>query len=242
MGIVEGVELSGELISKIEIPDVVSKRLGELNDKIVEAIRSGGFDGKTIDIGVLPSDLAFLKTFFFLIAEVDESLQFLNLCLMDLDKLKSDPEVFPGSDPFQRYKLIVKSYMYEYARFEDIFGYLLIFLERNSYLTKKERKNVRDEFYEQIKPMVKIRNTIAHDSYGWEDHMTMEITMLRSAQTCGMALVDKKTGSKLSWAGELGKLIDEKRPMLLAEGRGMRTFWSMLIADLTHRFVMEEKF
>jgi hypothetical protein len=108
-------------------------------------------------------------TFFGLFVEVDELIGNLNLILTDLDQLCENPSLFAQyRSPLKRYKLLLRSFFYEFSRFDDLFGYFMVWLERLSIISREERKTLRDQFYRMVKPMVDIRNTMLHQSFQLE--------------------------------------------------------------------------
>src|SRR5262245_45198002 len=82
-------------------------------------------------------------TFFGLFVEVDELVGNLNLILTDLDQLCENPCLFAQyRSPLKRYKLLLRSFVYEFSRFGDLFGYFMVWLERLSMISREERKTL----------------------------------------------------------------------------------------------------
>jgi cation diffusion facilitator CzcD-associated flavoprotein CzcO len=73
---------------------------------------------------------------------------------------------------------LVRTFFYEYSRFEDAFNGFTLWLQKRGYLDKESRRALRDSFYAQIKDAVRVRNVCLHDVPDWGKQITPEISIL----------------------------------------------------------------
>src|SRR4051812_8869866 len=71
---------------------------------------------------------------------VNEIFQNINLIMSDLGLLAASASCFKDNHPFRRYKLLVRTFFYEFCRFEDAFGYYTIWMQRKKFITKPQRR------------------------------------------------------------------------------------------------------
>lgn len=188
-------------------------------------------EGAEIVLSGLSAKQSLVMSLFPILSEVDEVLTNLNLAMGDLERLRDDPWAFSDSNPFDRYKFVMRLWLYEFARFEDLFGYYTLWLEKRRRITKDERKQLRAEFYTQNETLIRMRNVFAHDKAEWAGHVTMEMGLLAALDAAGMSVADKE-GKRLSWLDQMAPLCSRVLPQLLEAGQGMRVMWSMLMAEL----------
>lgn len=171
------------------------------------------------------------------ISEVDDVNENLSLAMSDIDRLAKYPIIFGDSDPFKRYKFLVRMWMYEYARYEDLFGFYTLWQEKRGLLTRAERKAAREEFHQANKPLIRIRNILAHDSYSWESHHSSKhLTLLGALQTSGMRAIDKD-GKVLRWEDHISPLCESMLPWLYECGQSMNLMWDLQMADLARKLI-----
>jgi hypothetical protein len=193
-------------------------------------------DGEGVLLTGLSTVQNLAMSLFHVISEVDEVIVNLNMVTADLGRLGKSAKAFGDANPFTRYKFLMRMWLYEFARFEDLFGYYTLFLEKNKLLTKQERKQAREEFYKANEPFIRMRNVFAHDAATWEGHVTTEIGLLAAADQVRMAIKDKD-GKLLTWDDHIAPLCARMLPNLFEAGREMRITWSMLMAHLALQLV-----
>lgn len=106
--------------------------------------------------------------------------------------------------------------------------------------TKKQRRNLLDDFYKKLELAILLRNVLLHGSYSWAGHISPEIVILESAEHFGLE-VKKKTGEKLSWADHLSPLCVHLASSFIALGKEMQVFWSMTAAEAVYALVKDGK-
>lgn len=222
-------------VDHIRLPEEVRKLLVQINDK---TIKHGRFENGKIILPRLTKRQNAAKGLFLLVCEVDELIDNLNILLNDLDRLSESPLLFSGAGtPLKRYKLFLRSFFYEFSRFEDLFGYFLLWLEQLGEISKKDRKAMRAEFYEHLKPMVVIRNTMLHNSFDWNKTLPVDVFLLEGADHSGHRLVRKSDGVEVNWKILLSPICVNSRNILFTAAADMRTFWSTVVADHTYFLV-----
>lgn len=195
-------------------------------------------ENKKISLHGLSSQQGVALTLFFLIAEADEVFDNLNLVIGDMERLSDDERAFEDQNPFLRYKLLMRIYLYEFARFEDLFGYFTLWCEKKKLITQKDRKELRQDFCERHESVIKIRNTLAHDSADWGQHCTPHIAALQGAELFGLEVRDKE-GNKQTWQQHLSPLCEKMINAFYEDGNGMLEFWNTLVR-ITVIFLQKE--
>jgi len=222
----------GPLVEHIRLPEEIRKLLVQINDKMV---KHGRFEKGEIILPRLTKHQSTAKGLFVIVCEVDELIDNLNLLLNDIDSLSEYPTLFSGTGtPLKRYKLLVRSFFYEFSRFEDLFGYFLLWLERLGEISKQTRKEMRTAFYGRLKPMVDIRNTMLHDAFRWSQMLPTDVFLLEAADSARHRLVRKSDCIEADWKTILSPICATARVALFDAAADMRTFWSMLVADHTY--------
>jgi hypothetical protein len=200
-------------------------------------VKRGKLLEDAIELPPLTNAQSTAKQFLFVIAAADEILSNLNSVLLDLDRLTDNPRAFEDRDPWMRYKILFRFFFYEFGRFEDVFAYAMLWLQMRKRLTKPQRKALKDAFFQQIEPMVKIRNTLIHDHTNWSNHMTWGIAILQGTSLFGASTQLPDTATTAAWKQVLGPICQEKRHLFYRAASEMRTFWNMLIAEQTYWLV-----
>jgi hypothetical protein len=214
----------GPYLEDIRIPTGIHTLLRQINEEIGKQ----GFVQKEGRLFLPPltkkQKMAF--TFFVLSGEVGEVIENLNMILTDLDYLCENPRLFAlDRSPLKRYKLLFRSFFYEFSRFEDIFGYFMMWLERLKIISREDRKALRNDFYEMVKPMVKIRNTMLHESFSvtMEGIFPEEIYALEAAEGIGRMLI-QADGTVIDWKTIMSPVFVEHRDILFQEGSAVRDY------------------
>ena len=171
----------------------------------------------------------------------NEIIENINIVMSDLDALSKSPRAFSDRNPFKRYKLLVRTFFYEFGRFEDAFGYFTLWVKNRDYLNKKQRREMMNGFYEQIENIVKIRNIYLHDDPSWEGSMSNEIAILEGCELFGMYVKDKQ-GNILKWEDHLSPLCSRFQEVAFECTSNIRTAWNTYIADLVCLLVQDGKF
>jgi hypothetical protein len=218
----------GPYLEDIHIPAEIQTLLRQIDDEIRK--RDLVKDGK-IFLSRLTKKQEIAFTFFGLFVEVDELVGNLNLILTDLDQLCENPCLFVQyRSPLKRYKLLLRSFFYEFSRFEDLFGYFMVWLERLSIISREERKTLRDQFYRKVKPMVDIRNTMLHHSFQLEEAVPQEIFLLEAAESTGYILIQQLDGTVVDWKAMLSPVCAKNRDVLFQAASDVRDFWCEFFA------------
>ncbi|MFA7270068.1 MAG: hypothetical protein WC073_12035 [Sterolibacterium sp.] len=224
-------------IEHIRIPDELKF---VLNSACKNFPRLARIEGDDITLKGLTEKQKLVTSFFQLPAVADEVIDNLNLVIADLGTLAKSARAFGDERPFSRYKLIVRMFYYEFSRFEDIFGYYTLWLQRRKYLTKDARKKLRDDFYREHEPFIRVRNLFMHDDPTWKGHCTPEIAILQGLDLFGYEVRDK-SGQLLTWEPHLGPLCLKMQSIFYEAGRSMQVTWSMLTAHAVHLLVQDGK-
>ncbi|VTU30021.1 hypothetical protein [Variovorax sp. PBL-E5] len=223
-------------IDRIRIPDEFRYALRSVSENFAEhAEMEPGSNGITLK-GLSPEQ-SLAHSVFLLTSEVDELIDNLNIVMGDLEGLSEDPRHLHDQNPFNRFQFLFRMFFYEYARFEDLFGYFTKWQQEQGLLTKVERKQSRDGFYAAFEDAFRIRNVLAHDAVEWRQ-CTMEIGLLQALEATGQTAIDSK-GVALSWKDHLGPICTRFAEAFVHIAHPMRTFWNMELAHLALALVSE---
>lgn len=172
---------------------------------------------------------------------VDEIIDNINFVMSDLNQLAEDSRAFGDRHPFKRYKLLARTFFYEFGRFEDAFGYYTLWFQKRGYIDKKARRELMDDFYAQIEHIVKIRNLCLHENPDWSKSTTPEISLLDGLDLFAVEVTHKETGEALKWEPHLGPLCLEMETSFYQATAHMRTTWNMFAVRTVETLIGEGK-
>lgn len=222
--------MSSYKINKIRWPDEFRYAMNSIAENFDHhAEMKEGQSGITLN--GLSSEQTLAFDIFMIGSEADEIIENLNMAISDLERLSENAKSFLDRNPFNRFKLLVRIFFYEYGRFEDIFAHFTQWKMRGSLMTKGERKVHRQAFYKNYEEVIKTRNVMMHDITSWEAQCSTEISILGGLELVGKAVIDK-SGKQLTWDDHIGPLCKKTLPMMHAMGTNMQYFWNMEMADL----------
>lgn len=225
-------------IEHVRVPDEIrfaAKSVCERFPKIASLAPSGEITLKKLT----PVEKVALD-FILLPGLVDEIIDNINIVLSDLEVLGASARAFSDNHPFRRYKLLVRTFFYEFGRFEDAFGYCTLWMQRRGYITKSERRAMRDDFFHSMEPMVKIRNICLHDNPDWSKHLSPEIIILKSLDLFGLQVEDKQ-GETLKWEPHLGPQCKQMQSMIYTATSEMRVTWNMHFSECAQYLIKDKK-
>ena len=224
-------------VEHVRVPDEVRFVLNRICEKFADrAILTD--DGLAIRDLTEEEDLC--TAFVTLSGYVDDIIDNINMVMSDLGLLAESSGAFEDNHPFRRYKLLVRTFFYEFGRFEDAFGYYTHWLQRNNLLTKQERRSQMHDFHEQLKPLFVARNICRHDEPTWKPDVSPEIAILEGLDMFGLAARDK-AGAPLEWDAHLRPLCEERVQSFFTFTADMRTTWNMLLATAAEYFIKQGK-
>lgn len=226
-------------IDHVRVPDEILFALNSICERFPEIATMKADGGVTLR-NLKPQEKVALD-FLPLPSLVNEIIDNINIVMSDLNQLAGNPHVFDDSMPLSRYKLLVRTFFYEFGRFEDAFGYYTLSFQRRGYISKEQRRELRDTFYEQIEHIVKVRNVCLHSDPDWSKSVTPDISILVGLDTFGMEVRNKKSGKPLQWEDHLRPLCLEMESSFHEATRGMRTSWNMLFARAAESLIAEGK-
>jgi hypothetical protein len=210
-------------IGKIEYPNEIREILVSISERWPEYAQMS--DAGDIALHGLSPEQNVALSFFFLATEVEEIFGNLGTVISDFEKLKDHERAFGDKNPFRRYQLLFRTYLYEHARFEDMYGYLMLWCENMKLINKKDRKKMKDEFYQMNEGFIKIRNALAHGKVDWKVHCTPDIVLLQGADLFNRVIFDKE-GMQVTWKGTLSPLCEKMINVFTEERDRMLKFWN----------------
>lgn len=220
-------------LEPIRFPDEFKFAIGSILSNFK---KHASMDNSGITLNGLSAEQSLANAVFQLVSDADEVLKNLNMVISDLARLEERAKTFKDRNPFQRYKLLLRMYFYEYSRFEDIFGHYTHWKQHKGLLTKAERKQERHAFYQAFEPAIRTRNVMMHDAITWEDQCSVPIALLQGLEATGQMAVDAD-GKRLSWDDHIAPLCQRTLPSLLSMGQQMRVVWNMELAHLALELV-----
>ena len=100
-------------------------------------------------------------------------------------------------------------------------------VSKAGHISKKDRRELRNNFYGQIEEVVKIRNICLHDDPSWKHSMTPEIAILTGLECAQMEVRDKKSCGGDPHLSPLCRKMEASFYEITAR---MRTTWNMVLA------------
>lgn len=182
--------------------EVVEKLLVDL----VERQRRGEIRGFRVAVpqNKLPKKLAFAWVFIGWHADLEEIVDNLNLVISDLYRLSSNRR-HTAKWLWARYRLLVRTFLYEFYRIKDVLAQFLKKMEKLGATNKKDRKKTIDLVTSTLlKPMIDTRNQITHNQMRViEEEYRAYSTVL--AEAAGRVLADMKTGRRVKPHEDIGE-------------------------------------
>jgi hypothetical protein len=131
-----GVKISGTFVCDVQRslgPGNPARRLGELEMS-----------------SAMAAALTQKYTLLALVGEVDDATTNLNIVLMDLDKLSADPFAFGDTNPFARFKFLMRAAHAEFEHSSEFFARFLRLCAYGQKLSPPERRRLKLMFEERI--------------------------------------------------------------------------------------------
>jgi hypothetical protein len=210
-------------IGKIEYPTEIKELLDSISERWPEYAQMSA-KGYIKLRGLSPEQNVALS-FFFLATEVEEIFGNLATIISDFKKLKDQERAFGDKKPLRRYQLLFRTYLYEHARFEDMYGYLMSWCENIKLINKKDRKDMKAVFYQMNEGFIKIRNALTHGNVDWKAHCTPDIVLLQGADLFNRVIFDNE-GRQVTWQGILSPLCEKMINVFTEEKDRMLNFWN----------------
>lgn len=211
-------------IPVLETPDELKKALIPIGKLIIEEMASQpDWDYKTGNLPTpdFPNHLnAYFDIWAFLM-DINEIIENMNLVLSDLKILRDDPKRFQkhiAGDPVVRYKLLARTYFYEFFRFKECFNIFMARLRKTGLVNSTHAKEIRTFFYTVFEPALNIRNTMTHNRFLWSGEGYQKLCVTLSAESIGGAIIDKKTGAKFDKIKILSDLTGDAIQVFVSEG------------------------
>jgi len=225
-------------IDHVRLPDEILFAVNSICERF-STIASLADDGGFTLSGLTPGEQVALD-FVALPGLVNEIIDNINIVISDLGVLAKSARAFGDNHPFRRYKLLVRTFFYEFGRFEDAFGYCTLWMQRRKFITKPERRSMMHDFYSAMEPMVKVRNICLHDEPSWSKHVTPEIAILKGLDLFGLQAVDG-SGKTLEWEPHLAPQCNQMQSVIYTATSEMRTTWNMHFADCAKHLIKDGK-
>lgn len=208
-------EITDCKISIVQTPTEIQKALAsiaKLLTKEMASNRDWDYKSGNLPIPNLPRPLSIYFDIWLWINDINEIIENINLVLGDLKMLRDNPNLFQESlsgNPIVRYKLLTRTFFYEFFRFKECFNEFLGRLVNAGLLNSQVVKGIKSEFYKQFETAIKVRNTMIHSRYPWPGEPHLRLFVASSAESMGGALVDKETGAVIETVKVLSELARE---------------------------------
>lgn len=222
----------GPFLEHVQCPEEIKKRLAQINQEMKE---HGRIEDEGVIIPKLTEEQTIALVLFRLIGEVNELIDNLNIVLSDLGRLAAYSPLFSMyGTPLKRYKLLLRSFFYEFSRFEDLHGYFLKMMEELGKVSKQDRQAMRASFYDRIKPMLDTRNRMLHGlTAGLEKCVPPEAFLLEFAENFQYIPVRQSDKTIVTWKDILSPVCVKNRTDLFEVANGVREYWNMFFTDLS---------
>ncbi|MDY6791738.1 MAG: hypothetical protein SWH54_10785 [Thermodesulfobacteriota bacterium] len=232
-------EIDAYTIPLLKQPDKLGKALIPIAKLMTEEMASKpDWDYKTGNLPTpnFPRPLNIYFDIWAFLMDSNEIIANLNLVLSDLKMLQEDPVFFQkqvSGDPVLRYKLLARTYFYEFFRFKECFTFFLARLRKINCINSKHAKEIKSLFYFVFEPALNIRNTMIHNRFLWagEGHQRLCVTL--SAESVGGTVIDKKTGAIYDKTKILSDIADDTIQMFLDEGVSVKSYFEDIVESIT---------
>ncbi|HLZ19874.1 MAG TPA: hypothetical protein VKO67_09685 [Smithellaceae bacterium] len=227
-------EITKNRISIVETPKELVEpvaRILELGKE--EAInRNWNFKSGASPIPNLPKSLSMYFIVWLLLNNVNDIIENINLVLNDLKIMRDDPALLDQDmfgDIVLRYKLLVRTYFYEFYRFKECYNSFLTYCRNLGACDAKQVKELRSLFYEMFKENIQVRREMVHYTYLWSGEKHGRLLMASFAESTGGLLLNNKTFYLIDKCGVLSELTDDAIKLFFYEGSRIRNFFSEAI-------------
>lgn len=218
------------LIPKIDYPEGPKSQLREIAERLLT--KDGYYDQRNQSWKLkdgMTKKQHIADIYLFVIIELNEMIGNMNIALSDIDHLLEIDFQLERNE--ERFRFLIRMFLYEYGRTEDIYNYFLSALEGAGILNREERRKSRQSFHEWHKPFKKIRNTLLHDRMGFSDDNYRKLMAIKLLKHLDEKLINKTTREKLDAAKIFKDMVSTKRNTLYKAGLGLREFWSIVLIE-----------
>jgi hypothetical protein len=164
-----------------------------------------------------------------LIADVDEANTNLNISLRDLDKLDADPFTFGDTNPFARFKFLLRSVHTEFDRLSGFFDQYLRLCGRD--VRPSERRKLQVIFGTRIRSLLAAAETEELATARGYANPNQRVNLIRRVayiQALGAAPEPEHT-TLADWGKVMRPRVQAMRRLIFAAGMEIATAWSRAI-------------
>lgn len=152
-------------ITQIKFPKIFQNQAEELSDYCLKQYQKlSGKDVFNSDLDPFhncPQHLKMCTIFLEWISDAHEIIDNLNIILNDLASIGGQSSSL-NREMWLRYRLLVRTFFYEFSRIKGKFNRFLKNLQKLGYFNGTLRKEMYAKFTSSIEPIIKIRNNITH--------------------------------------------------------------------------------
>jgi len=225
------LNITENTIAIIELPKELVEPVARILEIGKEEARNRNWDFKSgaFPLPNLPKSLSMYFNVWILLNSVNDIIENINLVLNDLKIMRDDPilldqEIF--GDIVLRYKLLVRTYFYEFYRFKECYNSFLTCCRNQGACDAKQVKELRSLFYEMFKENIQVRRQMVHYTYLWSGEKHGRLLTSSFAESTGGIVLDNKTFYLIDKCGVLSELTDNAIKLFFYEGSRIKNFFS----------------
>jgi hypothetical protein len=225
-------------ISTLETPEEIKKALFSISNLLNEKMASEhDWDYTTGNLPMpdLPRPLDIYFEIWELLNDINEIFENINIVFNDLKVMRDDPKYFTkclNGDPVTRYKLLTRTFFYEFFRIKERFNNFLARFRKKGLLKPQDAKEIKSDFYKEFETAIKVRNDMIHNRYLWPGKGHLKLHLVLSAEAVGGALADKETGNIVDKNGLLSELSGEAIQAFLLESLTIKSCFLKVIESI----------
>jgi hypothetical protein len=222
-------------LPKLEVPEAFIRDLRQS----IEVYRPRVTDGKP---ELMPAPLKRNFALLALIADVGDVFANLNVVLEDLDKLEADPFAFGDTDPFARFKFLLRSIHAEFERFSGLFDQYLALTAASGYLTQRQRSRLKVIFTERVRSLLDAAEAEGGVTAHWYAGAEKHVTLLRGvAHIQSFIEAAQPNHTKAAdWKKVLSPRVQSRRRMIFDAGWQIGHLW-MTVIELATSVTVERR-
>lgn len=160
--------------------------------------------------------------------DVNEIFENINAIFYELKLIRDDTKAFFKNydfDPVIKYKLLTRTFFYEFFRIKENFSFFLSRLKKMGLLQSQDVKEIKSDFYKVFETAIKVRNDMVHNRYLWPGKGHLHLNLVLSAEAVGRALIDKESGNIINKTDLLSDLSCEALKTFMLESLTIKSFF-----------------
>jgi hypothetical protein len=173
-----------------------------------------------------------------LLGRVEDTNAMLNIVLRDLDRFGADPFVFGDTNPFLRFRFLLRSAYAEFERFPGLFDQYLRLCTDDRKLALSQRRKLLAVFVNRVRPLLDMSEEERSATPRRRSHANSRVDEVRGLaylEALVAAAVEPDHTTIADWSVVMRPHVQAARAAIFAAGMEIVTVWASAIELLASR-------